>query len=125
VSDKQKSPHCSKVHVAQRCLNTFSESPAGTLWQEHFETQGFYTWNVTVAGKKIVAKIAPEDVQKFANWDTSLIWDQFPSATDVLTLHGLEDKTVPPWVISRYLNRKKKRKEKITLIYFQILVTMR
>jgi uncharacterized protein len=86
------------------------------MWQEHFEKEGFYSWNVTVARKKIVVKITPEDLQRFVNWDTSLIWDQFPPATDVLTLHGLQDETVPPWVISRYLNWKKKKK--ITLIIY-------
>jgi len=73
------------------------ESPAGTIWQEHFAKHGFYTWNVTVAGKKFAAQVTPEDVENFANWDTSFVWDQFPSATDVLTLHGLQDQTVPPY----------------------------
>ena len=87
----------SKVHVAQ---NVFSESPSGTIWQEDFAKQGFSISNVTVAGKKLAAQITPEDVEKSAHWDTSFVWDQFPSATDVLTLHGLQDQTVPPWVIS-------------------------
>ncbi|KAF8817145.1 ectomycorrhiza-regulated esterase [Phlegmacium glaucopus] len=73
------------------------ESPAGTMWLENFAKQGFYTWNVTVARRKIAARIAPEDVQKFIEWDTSLIWDHFPSTVDVLTIHGLQDKTVPPY----------------------------
>ncbi|KAF8192177.1 ectomycorrhiza-regulated esterase [Pholiota molesta] len=74
-----------------------TESPAGTVWREHFAKHGFYTWNVTVARQKIVAKITPEDLQTFVNWDTSFVWDQFPPAIDVLTLHGLSDKTVPPF----------------------------
>jgi len=45
----------------------------------------------------MVVQITPEELSKFANWDTSFVWDQFPSATDVLTLHGLQDKTVPPY----------------------------
>ncbi|KAF8158490.1 ectomycorrhiza-regulated esterase [Crassisporium funariophilum] len=73
------------------------ESPAGTIWREHFAKHGFYTWNVTVARKQIVAKITPEDLENFVNWDTSIIWDQFPQTTDVLTVHGLSDKTVPPY----------------------------
>ncbi|KDR82423.1 hypothetical protein GALMADRAFT_237733 [Galerina marginata CBS 339.88] len=73
------------------------ESPAGSVWREHFARHGFYTWNVTVARKPIIAKITPEDVQSFVNWDTSFVWDEFPSTTDVLTLHGLADKTVPPY----------------------------
>ena len=37
------------------------------------------------------------------------------TVTDVLTLYGLQDKTVPPWVISRYLNEKKlKEKSDVT-----------
>lgn len=44
------------------------------------------------------AKIFPEDLQEFVNWDTSIVWDRFPQTTDVLTLHGLADKTVPPYV---------------------------
>ncbi|PPQ88392.1 hypothetical protein CVT25_011271 [Psilocybe cyanescens] len=73
------------------------ESPAGTVWKEHFEKHGSYTWNITVARKPVVAKITPEDVQEFVSWDTSIVWDKFPQSTDVLTLHGLSDKTVPPY----------------------------
>ncbi|KAH9480227.1 hypothetical protein JR316_0006825 [Psilocybe cubensis] len=73
------------------------ESPAGSVWKEHFEKHGSYTWNVTVARKPVVATITPEDVQEFVSWDTSLVWDKFPQHTDVLTLHGLSDKTVPPY----------------------------
>jgi len=73
------------------------ESSAGIIWQEHFKKQGFYSWDVTVARKKFAVKITPEDLQKFVDWDTSLIWDHFPSTTDVLTLHGLQDETVPPY----------------------------
>lgn len=75
-----------------------SESPAGTVWREHFEKHGSYTWNVTVARQKIVATILPEDLEEFVRWDTSFVWTQFPPATDVLTVHGLADKTVPPYV---------------------------
>lgn len=73
------------------------ESPAGTVWREAFATHGSYTWNVTVARKKITAKITPEDLDNFVSWDTSFVWDAFPPSTDVLTLHGLSDKTVPPY----------------------------
>ncbi|KIM42967.1 hypothetical protein M413DRAFT_443787 [Hebeloma cylindrosporum] len=73
------------------------ESPSGSLWREAFAKQGFYTWNVTVARKKITAKITPEDLQNFIDWDTSFVWDKFPQTIDVLTLHGLLDGTVPPY----------------------------
>ena len=29
--------------------------------------------------------------------DTSIVWTQFPSHVDVLTLHGLKDDVVPPY----------------------------
>ncbi|KXN82822.1 hypothetical protein AN958_02096 [Leucoagaricus sp. SymC.cos] len=73
------------------------KTAGGKLWQENFAKQGHYEWHVTVARKPIVAKIYPHDVENFCAWDTSLVWDQFPIETDVLTLHGLADKTVPPY----------------------------
>ena len=80
------------------CHRFFPESPAGTLWKESFANHGFYTWDVTVARKKIKAKITPEDLQNFMDWDTSFVWDKFPETIDVLSLHGLSDNTVPPFV---------------------------
>jgi len=74
----------------------FPESPPGIIWKESFASHGFYTWNVTVARKQLSLKITPEDVEDFVKWDTSFVWDQFPQGTDVLTLHGLSDKMVPP-----------------------------
>ena len=53
-----------------------------------------------MAKKKVTAKITPEDLDNFVNWDTSFVWDAFPPSIDVLTLHGLSDKTVPPYVHS-------------------------
>ncbi|KAK0441528.1 ectomycorrhiza-regulated esterase [Desarmillaria tabescens] len=41
------------------------------------------------------SKIYPEDVDKFANFDGSLVETRFPKRTDVLTIHGMHDKTVP------------------------------
>lgn len=49
-----------------------------------------------MARKQVAVKIYPQDVEGFANWDTSIVWDHFPPTIDVLTLHGLSDKTVPP-----------------------------
>ncbi|KAF8904053.1 ectomycorrhiza-regulated esterase [Gymnopilus junonius] len=85
------------------------ESPSGTIWKGHFAKQGFYMWNVTVARKQITAIITPEDVQTFCNWDTSFVWDKFPQATDVLTLHGLSDATVPPYDALIYARALSKR----------------
>jgi len=33
----------------------------------------------------------------FVKWDTSFVWDRFPPAVNVLTLHGLADQTVPSY----------------------------
>lgn len=49
-----------------------------------------------VAGQEKIGRIFPGDVERFASWDTSFVWDQFPLQTHVLTLHGLADETVPP-----------------------------
>ena len=106
-------------------FKTLLESPAGIIWQEHFKKQGFYSWDVTVARKKLAVKITPQDLQKFVDWDTSLIWDHFPSATDVLTLHGLQDETVPPWVISRHLKKRRKKKVDVDILYILMSVMMR
>ena len=72
------------------------ESAGSQRWSESFAKQGYYEWHVTVARKPIVARIYPHDVEKFCSWNTSIIWEQFPSETDVLTLHGLADTIVPP-----------------------------
>jgi uncharacterized protein len=49
-----------------------------------------------VAGNQVIGKIYPQDIEEFAQWDTSIVWDHFPPKIDVLTLHGLADATVPP-----------------------------
>ncbi|KAF9046375.1 ectomycorrhiza-regulated esterase [Panaeolus papilionaceus] len=73
------------------------ESPAGKIWKESFAKQGHHTWTVTVARKELTARIAPQDLEEFTSWDPSFVWDQFPATTDVLSLHGLADTTVPPY----------------------------
>ncbi|KAF9562639.1 ectomycorrhiza-regulated esterase [Agrocybe pediades] len=86
------------------------ESPAGSIWREQIAKNGFYTWKVTVARKEVTAKIFAEDLQEFVNWDTSFVWDKFPQGIDVLTLHGLSDKTVPPYdalIYARALSDRK------------------
>lgn len=72
------------------------DSAAAKRWQEAFETDGYYDWATTVARKPRTARIYPEDLDMFVKWDTSFVWDQFPSAVNVLTLQGLADQTVPP-----------------------------
>ncbi|TFK39083.1 ectomycorrhiza-regulated esterase [Crucibulum laeve] len=66
-------------------------------WQESFAKQGYHVWEVSVARKQVTAMVTPEDLEAFVSWDTSLVWDHFPAMIDVLTLHGLSDKTVPPY----------------------------
>jgi len=73
------------------------DGPGGQLWKESFSKQGYFEWKVEVARKLVVGVVRPQDVEEFCNFDTSLVWDKFPSGTDVLTLHGLSDKTVPPY----------------------------
>jgi len=60
---------------------------------------GYYDWKATVAGKTMVKRVTVEDLREFASWDTSLVWKYFPSDTDVLTIHGMADKVVPPSVL--------------------------
>ncbi|KAF8895105.1 Alpha/Beta hydrolase protein [Infundibulicybe gibba] len=73
------------------------DSAAVKIWRDSFEKQGYHTWSVSVARKLATVKIYPEDLEMFTSWDTSLVWDKFPPAIDVLTLHGLSDQTVPPY----------------------------
>ncbi|KLO05842.1 alpha/beta-hydrolase [Schizopora paradoxa] len=58
--------------------------------------QGHYDWKVIVARKEVVGRIHAKDVEDFMNWDTSLVWDRFPKNVHVMTIHGLNDATVPP-----------------------------
>jgi hypothetical protein len=83
--------------------STSVELPNTAVWQADFTKQGYSTWNVTVAKRQISAMITPEDLQKFVSWDTSFVSGDFPCATDVLTIHGLSDATVPPYVVRLFL----------------------
>ncbi|KIJ96163.1 hypothetical protein K443DRAFT_134214 [Laccaria amethystina LaAM-08-1] len=73
------------------------QNAAGKIWWEHLETQESYSWNVCVARKMLTATITREDLASFISFDTSLVWDRFPHSTDAITIHGLSDKTVPPY----------------------------
>ena len=70
--------------------------PVGTKPPYKLNEHGYYDWKLTVAGRSMVTRITAEELRTFAGWDTSVVWKTFPSATDVLTLHGMADKTVPP-----------------------------
>ncbi|KAF8158499.1 ectomycorrhiza-regulated esterase [Crassisporium funariophilum] len=72
-------------------------APVGALWKKHLDRKGYFTWKANVAGKEVIGTITPEVVQDFVDWDSSIIWTQFPQATDVLTLHGLSDINVQPY----------------------------
>ncbi|TDL22230.1 alpha/beta-hydrolase [Rickenella mellea] len=67
------------------------------FYKPFFDDKGYYEWKVTVARNPVVGRIYPEDVNAFGSWDTSLVWDDFPSQVDVLTIQGLKDGTVPPY----------------------------
>ena len=56
---------------------------------------------MVVARKTVKFVITGKDLDDFEAWDTSIVWTKFPQHMDVLTVHGLQDKTVPPWVNNR------------------------
>ena len=64
-------------------------------YKEQFATKGYYDWNVVVARKAVLQKIYPHDLEEFSRWNTGIVWDKFPSTIDVLTVHGMADRTVP------------------------------
>jgi hypothetical protein len=64
-------------------------------WKSEYETIGYHELRATVARKLIIEKIYPHDLEEFAAFDTSPVWDKFPAHVDVLTLHGLVDQNVP------------------------------
>ncbi|KIJ17869.1 hypothetical protein PAXINDRAFT_175606 [Paxillus involutus ATCC 200175] len=64
-------------------------------YQEDFATKGYHEWSLTVARKPVTQRIYPQDLEEIARWNSSIVWDRFPSSIDVFTIHGLIDKTVP------------------------------
>lgn len=71
-------------------------------YQTSFKERGYYDWETVVARKRVVGRIYPSDIEQFANWrGTAAVWDKFPQHTDVLSVHGLADKTVSPYVLPR------------------------
>ncbi|KAI0632087.1 alpha/beta-hydrolase [Trametes polyzona] len=65
--------------------------------KEELQSQGYVLRKAIVARKPFVGRITRADYDEFANVDTSVAWEQFPSHVDVLTLHGLKDAVVPPY----------------------------
>ncbi|EIN12490.1 ectomycorrhiza-regulated esterase [Punctularia strigosozonata HHB-11173 SS5] len=84
--------NCSGRYRMHKMLERFN-----TTYKEQFEARGFYEWNVRVAGKPVTGIIRPKDVEAFATWDNSLVWDRFPAHVHALTIHGIADTTVPPY----------------------------
>ncbi|GLB38189.1 putative ectomycorrhiza-regulated esterase [Lyophyllum shimeji] len=78
-------------------MHKILESPAAAAWKASFDEHGYHEWTVSVARKQVTVKIFPEDLEQFTKWDSSVVWDHFPSTVDALTIHGLADKTVPPY----------------------------
>lgn len=94
--DGRKTPAFVNVSGRYR-MEKIVDSEAGQLWVEAFEKQGYYEWTVTVARKPILARVTPGELKQFTTWDTSFVWNDFPQHTDVLSVHGLQDRTVPPY----------------------------
>lgn len=72
------------------------ESNSAMVWQKSFDEQGYHDATVPVARQPVPFRILADDFKHFTEWDTSFVWSNFPSATDVLSIHGLADNTVPP-----------------------------
>ncbi|OCH91860.1 ectomycorrhiza-regulated esterase [Obba rivulosa] len=57
--------------------------------------QGWFEERQTVARKPFRAIVTLEQLEAFARFNSAHIWEDFPAATHVLTLHGLADQVVP------------------------------
>ncbi|KAH6911423.1 hypothetical protein BKA70DRAFT_1538441 [Coprinopsis sp. MPI-PUGE-AT-0042] len=77
-------------------LISFVRVRAGQRWIEGFAKQGYYEWNERWQTTH-PRQDYPNDLKEFIAWDTSFVWNDFPQHTDVLTVHGLQDHTVPPY----------------------------
>ncbi|CAO1625655.1 unnamed protein product [Sympodiomycopsis kandeliae] len=74
------------------------------LYNPQFESNGYYTWNVKVAGQDVSVQITPEQVEEFAQFPIDQIVSRFPKDIDCLLLHGTKDETVPCADVAYYLN---------------------
>ncbi|KIJ54913.1 hypothetical protein M422DRAFT_24793 [Sphaerobolus stellatus SS14] len=96
--------NCSGRHRMERMRSR------NVVYGPKIEEQGFYEWKVIVARKEKIGKIFAGDVERFASWDTSYVWDQFPQDTHALTVHGLADDVVPPYDAILYARALSARK---------------
>jgi len=62
-----------------------------------FETKGEYVDRAIVARKQISSITTRADLNEFMTFDSSYVCDRFPPTTHVLTLHGMQDRIVPPY----------------------------
>ena len=76
------------------------------IYKPQFESKGFYEWKLTVARKQLVVNVRPEDLEDFAAFDTSLVWDKFPKDAHALTIHGMKDAVVPPYAFGTTLSMR-------------------
>lgn len=86
----------SAANYISRFANEPEESNSAHVWQKSFDEQGYHDATVPVARQPVTFRIHADDFKNFAEWDTSFVWSQFPSAADVLSIHGLADNIVPP-----------------------------
>jgi hypothetical protein len=68
-------------------------------WEEEFNTLGYHVMKAIVARKEFIYHVTRDDLKKFSEFDTSIVRRSFPQDTHVLSIHGLRDKIVPPYVI--------------------------
>ncbi|KAG2130647.1 ectomycorrhiza-regulated esterase [Suillus bovinus] len=67
------------------------------IYKGQWDAKGYYERTLTVARQTVVERVYPEDLVTFSQWNTAIVWDKFPAQVDVLTMHGLHDKTVPAY----------------------------
>lgn len=65
--------------------------------KKELDETGKYVDSAVVARKQISVTVTKADLDVFATFDSSYVWDRFPVSTDVLTLHGMQDRVVPPY----------------------------
>ncbi|KAG1743187.1 ectomycorrhiza-regulated esterase [Suillus paluster] len=78
-----------------RMISEFTFLDNAETYKEQWDTKGYFERSYTVARQAVVERIYPHDLKEFSQWNTEIVWDNFPAHIDVLTLHGLVDKTVP------------------------------
>lgn len=71
-----------------------------------FRELGYWLWKTKVAGKPVTLKILPEDLAQYADWDSDYLATEFPPTIDVLTIHGLKDELLRPWVKQLHLRMR-------------------